>query len=325
MKARIPAPTYFEKSVTKEVDKIIKPIKNLLGINYFNMTKLYWNSKGFCLSNSKEWLEYFEQHKLNEEMLGCPIPIAKNLFCENELDKNTPFYKNVIQTMNEKFDFTQLCTVAFYHAGATCLYSFGVPSSVKNFTQTFLTNQDYIKQFTYYFSEKGSNLLERARKNAQLIDISAFDPQLIKNTILDSFKEKFDKFNSLPKTKRYYMHGEYDELYLTKQEYKSLRLLLRGYPFTQIASQLNISEKTAYEYITNVKTKLGCQTKSELLRRFVELDIMPREFDTFSITNSTYFDERSDHYLAFIKKNLPDVYLLLNNCIEELKNEYGEI
>ena len=58
--------------------------------------------------------------------------------------------------------------------------------------------------------------------------------------------------------------------YLTKQEIKILKWLLHGYTSKKIAVTLAISYRTVEGYIQNIKMKLQCKTKGELIELLVK-------------------------------------------------------
>jgi DNA-binding CsgD family transcriptional regulator len=56
---------------------------------------------------------------------------------------------------------------------------------------------------------------------------------------------------------------------LSSRESECLFFLLRGKSATEIASIINLSKRTIEEYIVNVKKKMQCNTRSELIERCI--------------------------------------------------------
>lgn len=65
--------------------------------------------------------------------------------------------------------------------------------------------------------------------------------------------------------KRFYLGNEFKNDFLTLQEYKLLKLILRGFTAKKMALQLQLSVRTVESYIENIKNKLRCRTKNEII------------------------------------------------------------
>ena len=78
--------------------------------------------------------------------------------------------------------------------------------------------------------------------------------------------------NSLAiKSPRYYaIGGQYGDYNLSKRETDTLFYVIRGYTAKEIAQKLDVSPKTIEYYIEQLKNKLNCSKKSELIEKSVE-------------------------------------------------------
>lgn len=63
----------------------------------------------------------------------------------------------------------------------------------------------------------------------------------------------------------YRLGTEYGNIYFTKREAECMVWLLKGKTINSVAGILNLSPRTVEYYIKNMKTKLGCRTKFELI------------------------------------------------------------
>lgn len=61
------------------------------------------------------------------------------------------------------------------------------------------------------------------------------------------------------------LRGKYSNIYFTYRETECVVWLLRGKKISDIATILNISLRTVEYYLENVKAKVGCRTKFELI------------------------------------------------------------
>lgn len=65
---------------------------------------------------------------------------------------------------------------------------------------------------------------------------------------------------------RYYLSEPYEEVYFTSQEARCLLHCKKNSRYRAISQALNISERTVEFYLKNMRSKLSCKTKKELLQ-----------------------------------------------------------
>lgn len=68
-------------------------------------------------------------------------------------------------------------------------------------------------------------------------------------------------------TNNYYLGDEYPDVYFTQRETECMVLLLRGMTITAVAEELGLSPRTVEFYVKNMKMKIGCSSKSELVEK----------------------------------------------------------
>lgn len=133
----------------------------------------------------------------------------------------------------------------------------------------YLTNQDYLIQYTHYFYDKAKKIIKGLDKKENRL------------TLVDRIKykskpdaEKFDRFDlksfikeTTPKHYRLY-HPLPGNIYLTKREYECLYYLTKGKTSTEIAQELSRSHRTIETQIKSLKDKVNLptgSTKSDLI------------------------------------------------------------
>jgi DNA-binding CsgD family transcriptional regulator len=73
----------------------------------------------------------------------------------------------------------------------------------------------------------------------------------------------------LPK-KRYPISWQQHGIYLTYREAQCMLLFIRGKTVAKVAEQLSLSPRTVEYYLNNIKDKVNCRTKSELIERIAQ-------------------------------------------------------
>lgn len=63
----------------------------------------------------------------------------------------------------------------------------------------------------------------------------------------------------------YGLGSKHENVYFTRRESECMVLLLKGKTISSVAKLLKLSPRTVEYYIKNMKSKLGCRTKFELI------------------------------------------------------------
>ena len=74
--------------------------------------------------------------------------------------------------------------------------------------------------------------------------------------------------------KVYALGDRFGRIYFTKREAECMVHLLRGKTIARVALELKLSPRTVEFYLKNMKTKLGCRTKFELIDLVINSDFM---------------------------------------------------
>ena len=72
----------------------------------------------------------------------------------------------------------------------------------------------------------------------------------------------------------YKLGGKYGDIYFTRREADCMGWLLKGKTIRGVGIVLNISPRTVEYYIKNMKKKIGCRTKSELIELVYMSDLV---------------------------------------------------
>lgn len=80
------------------------------------------------------------------------------------------------------------------------------------------------------------------------------------------------KFND--KQNRLELGDIFGNEYLTLREVEVLKYVILGYTAKRIALKLNISFRTVETYIANLKFKLRCNTKAEIIERVIKMKLV---------------------------------------------------
>jgi len=99
------------------------------------------------------------------------------------------------------------------------------------------------------------------------------------NFVFTNFRKEHNLKNKIPKlpkakAKKYSLGDKFPELYLSQREAECMLQMLRGKSMEGIAKYIKLSPRTVEYYIKNIKKKLGCRTKFELIELVIDSDFL---------------------------------------------------
>lgn len=89
-------------------------------------------------------------------------------------------------------------------------------------------------------------------------------------------RPKRDSQKPKEKPKKFVVGEPYPAVYFTQREFDCMVSLLRGRTVKQIAGILGLSPRTVEYYIKNLKSKLGSESRSELLDSAMRTDLIKK-------------------------------------------------
>ena len=74
----------------------------------------------------------------------------------------------------------------------------------------------------------------------------------------------------------YHLGDYFPNIYLTKREAETMFWVVQDFTNAQAASEMNLSSRTVEFYVKNLKLKLQCKTKKELIEKILQTDLLQR-------------------------------------------------
>lgn len=100
-------------------------------------------------------------------------------------------------------------------------------------------------------------------------------PQISKTPKVKNNKDYSTKIN-----KKFYVLGESNpNIYFTQREVDCMKLLMRGNTINGTALKLGLSHRTIEFYVKNMKMKLRCTSKAELIEKVTQTELLKLLFE----------------------------------------------
>ncbi|VVE59036.1 response regulator transcription factor [Pandoraea sputorum] len=259
-------------SLSSDTLEICRPFFIETGINAFSYSRFYADGTRAELWSDFQALEHTfftaryvagtytpqyygtsERHSLMREKVEAYPSELRDRFRQQLIDQREIFnHDHCLVTVNHNADFAEY-------------FCFYMPRSMPGAASFYLNNIDRLDAFSQYYVNVGKKLIcqaddfiidNRATRNAPdaraptTTDVTS--PGLMRNG-RESMRQQ--------------CRSEGEWALLTTREREIARLLLRGVVMREIAMSLGISPRTVERHVDNMKTKLNCYRKSDLISK----------------------------------------------------------
>jgi len=235
---------------TQEMRDISKPLKPL-GIDFFSYTRFYFDGTTISLLTHTKWYEHF----LQREIPGCVNVFNMKTGC-NLWEEAFPEEANA--EARNLFDIDNGINFTYRNEKYVEIISYASNAGSKKNIGYFISILDLLEKFIPYFREHADTLVKESAKHKITIP-----------KIMRGYNEVHSKLMLNPETRKLFLEQIcYDNnkvMQLSRREYQCLKLIAQGKTFKESAKTLNISHRTVESHVDHIKTKLNCDSKSELV------------------------------------------------------------
>lgn len=253
--------------LSKEFAELCKPLE-MFHIHHFTYQKQFNDGTRINLSNKPQWIEDYYNLKLYESSLFEKKPSQYNAGFNIWMgDYDLPVYDHGKQYYN-----TSHCiSIAEPHHDGCEHYLFSTSPDKPEAIQYLSNNMDILYHFIMYLKDRGLDVIKKAQKNkiqVQKSFISAPQNIIMPNDLgagLDKYKKQF--FQKTPIRRYIYEVGDDQGIKLTQRELSCVMYLLQNKTAQETAELMNLSRRTVESYLDNIKIKLNCDTKADLLAK----------------------------------------------------------
>jgi len=226
--------------LTREMNELCQPFFAATQANYFDYNRIYNDKSFLTLTSDAYWLEQFLKKNYP---LGTSIEQSGKHLWDS-------YYFNVA-TYDAKVNFNPAHGITIFtkHPDYIEYIDIAAPQENNKIISFYLNNYDCIENFIADFREKSQKLITIAE--SRLVKLSDAAPSTSKHNLL--IQKESVLLNS-PE--------------LSNRERQCLEYYLAGATAKETAIILQLSHRTAEEYINNLKNKFKCKQKRDLLKIF---------------------------------------------------------
>jgi DNA-binding CsgD family transcriptional regulator len=254
-------PLQFNENCSPFMDTLCEPLLKNFGITHCGYIRILEDGKMLRIANNELWTRIYFQHGFYNDMDVydmTDLPLNEQRFILlTGVPKN-----NHCKLICSDFDIWNFLLVYEKFPTYGEFWFFGTKRDNTQILDFYINNLYVFQHFILYFKNKACHLL----------DVS--DPSRLITTTLRPFKEGFKEreviqnFVNEITYKRLYLNGQYSGKFLSRKESECLFYFSKGNTMKEIAEHTCLSPRTIETHLKNIKNKVGCHTKSELISLF---------------------------------------------------------
>jgi DNA-binding CsgD family transcriptional regulator len=254
---------FINPSKVLAMAELTRELQSLYGITHFTYARMS-ETEVSVLSNRPETVTYYFKNEL--PLLPSVHPKGdyhKTLGSSfwNIINNNDSAYSQVMRDYNEKFCLGNLA--GFYKSDHKFIEMFGFGSKVSSYEACNLyVNYRYeLEQFSLQFLDRSAALLLDVYRNSTKLPQSMV-PGFKNFSSLDQVSNSLTRSALIRKVDL----NAFNWRIFSKRELDCIEHLCFGATAKETAISLGLSQRTVGHYLENIKSKLGCNKKSDILK-----------------------------------------------------------
>lgn len=255
--------------LSTEFAELCKPLE-MFHIHHFTYQKQFNDGTRISLSNKTQWVEDYYNMKLYESSLFEEKPSsykpAFNIWTE---EYDIPVYTHGRTNYN-----TGPCiSITEPHHDGCEHYLFSTSPDRPEAVHYLANNMDILYHFILYLKDRGEKVFKKAQDKSNRIVVQksfiAPSESLMTNQDFHQRMQMHKKqfFNKTPIRRFTFEAGDSQGIRLTQREISCVIHLLQNKTAQETAELMNLSRRTVESYLDNIKVKLDCDTKVDLLNK----------------------------------------------------------
>jgi LuxR family quorum-sensing system transcriptional regulator SolR len=233
-----------------EIETLISPLRRH-NINYFTYRKFYMDNSRVFLGTRPDWLNIF---------------LSNKMYLRGNTEAKPQLYKRqavLWSTLPNQSIFQAARSIGIDH-GIYLMYpgidyceifAFATSPNHPGTVNFYLNNLDVLENFTLYFRDQASCLLEESEKHKIFMPYHDKGLEVYEKEEMFAFCNPNAPYTLLPKR----------ELKISQRQKECMYWLLKGATSKEIAAQLGLSFRTVEDYIGFLKQKFQARNKADLL------------------------------------------------------------
>jgi DNA-binding CsgD family transcriptional regulator len=268
-KMKNPFTEHLQNFSMKYKDKITKtcaPLVEHFNISHFSYVKVT-NEGHFCtISNHPSWVEYyFSQDLFIDQPHFChPRNFCSGMMIPALIDDDN--YQHIAQKGRQQFNVNPGVVIVKKSVQAVELYGFDIKSENSAFINLLINESALLHKFINHFEKQNHTMMTQVSQN----------PVCLAPLLGKTFFRNDDSLMKRHKNKENFLKhiGVDAPTALSSREKEILKYMIDGLSASAIAAMIHLSPRTVEHYVINIKNKLDCFSKAELIQKGNEFNLL---------------------------------------------------
>lgn len=257
-------PNHSFINISLKLAELCKPLE-LFGIHHFTYLKQFNNGSKISLSNKPKWIEDYYNLNLYQSSLFennfAPCESSFNVwFGDYDLDvyKHGKLYYNTMHSISIIESQSDSCE----------FYLFSTTPDNEQAIHYLNNHREILYHFILFLKDRGTLLFKSAENNKIILQEKKIkSPQILNfnNQKMEEHRKLF--FLTTPIRHFYLNQKEFQDTKLSQREVDCIYYLIQNKTALETAELMNISRRTVESYIENVKVKLSCENKVDIVKK----------------------------------------------------------
>ncbi len=258
--------------LSTELNNLCKPL-DLIHVNHFTYLKQFNDGSRVSLSNKPEWIEdYYKLNLYNSSLFEQKPSEYKSEFNIWIGDYDLDVYRHGRLYYNTAHSIT--ITEPQHNSCEHFLFS--TAPEHQQAIQYLANNMDILYHFIAFIKDRGAHIFKSANNNKIAIpkpleDSTEWQKYIDSKNYYAQMQQAKKLFLKATPIHRYkFESGDNKGIQLTQREITCVTLLLKNKTAAETADIMNISRRTVESYLDNIRFKLNCNSKIELINLFLK-------------------------------------------------------
>ena len=239
---------FFELS--QDVNCISEPLLTYLGISYFAFKRTFSDSSKIYLFNNPYYYDHYFSKKYF--LIGNREGGIESYTSSYDLWDYLPDPNRLYNEASECFNISHGLTITRKEGEFCDFFFFGTNRENPLVKKIYLNRREVFDHFCDHFLDIGKKIITTATESKVTLPYKPNSKTQEQPFHVDEFLKDISKYKS-------------DWTKLTKRELDCAYFLIQGRSNKEIARELNISPRTVEDYITSIRYKVHCKSRSELI------------------------------------------------------------
>lgn len=243
---------HYASNIHEDMQAICEPVLAQHNIKHFSYGRFFDDGTFYMLMTHRGCYKLVleKEHPLFPIIPNSMLKPRFNYICMPSLDDSfSPVLKDIIDIANV----SHYMILFERHDHYFDFYAYAAANGSAKDVNAYLSNLSHFENFKLHFTRKADHLISAAAKD--------------KNILPYHMRPNFGglkQHDNVPK--HYYLGGEFNDIYLTRQEVHALKYLAHGETMKEAGGLAGLSPRTIESYLNNVRMKMGLNKRHEIIK-----------------------------------------------------------